>query len=129
MMAIGLSLQRLAVAAMLVVCAAAETRTPAAASDSERHDLGPIVQTTQGRVQGLTKGGLAEFFGIPYAAPPIGNLRWRPPVARASWAGVLKATAFGPTCAQIENSPFSRADIDERGLSLHQYFCAGGGGA
>ncbi len=67
----------------------------------------PVVLTNQGRVQGTIKNGIAEFLGIPYAAPPIGNLRWRPPVAHAPWTGVLKATAFGPTCAQIENSPFS----------------------
>jgi para-nitrobenzyl esterase len=105
---IGLSFERFAVAAMLIIGIAAGTRARASATSySEQHDLGPIVRTTQGRVQGLTKDGLAEFFGIPYAAPPVGNLRWRPPVAHAPWAGVLKATAFGPTCAQIENSPFS----------------------
>ncbi len=107
-MGIGLSFQRSAIAAMLTVCITAGAGVGAsAASDSEQQDLGPIVQTTQGRVQGLTKGGLAEFFGIPYAAPPVGNLRWRPPVVHAPWTGILKATAFGPTCAQIENSPFS----------------------
>jgi para-nitrobenzyl esterase len=108
MMRIGLLLPRLVIAAISIVCVAAVTTAPAsAAGESAQHDTGPIVQTTQGRVQGFTKDGLAEFFGIPYAAPPIGNLRWRPPVAHAHWTGVLKATAFGPTCAQIENSPFS----------------------
>jgi para-nitrobenzyl esterase len=108
MMRIGLLLPRILIAAMSIVCVAAVTTAPAsAAGESEQHDTSPIVQTTQGRVQGFTKDGVAEFFGIPYAAAPIGNLRWRPPVAHAPWTGVLKATAFGPTCAQIENSPFS----------------------
>ncbi len=62
---------------------------------------GPVVATTQGKVQGFVVNGVSEFLGIPYAAPPVGNLRWRPPIAHAPWGGVKKATAFGPTCAQI----------------------------
>src|SRR5579862_5159421 len=61
----------------------------------------PIVQTNKGLVEGFWSNGLSEFLGIPYAAPPLGNLRWRPPVAHASWNGVLKTQAYGPTCAQI----------------------------
>ncbi|HLH10521.1 MAG TPA: carboxylesterase family protein [Methylovirgula sp.] len=62
---------------------------------------GPLVQTQEGPVQGFLKNGVAEFLGIPYAAPPVGNLRWRPPEKHASWTKVLQATAYGPTCAQI----------------------------
>lgn len=62
---------------------------------------GPIVQTAQGPVQGLVDNGVAEFLGVPYAAAPVGNLRWRPPQPHAAWTKVLKATSFGPTCAQI----------------------------
>lgn len=62
---------------------------------------GPIVATTQGKVQGFVVNGVSEFLGIPYAKPPVGNLRWRPPVAHANWSGVRQATAFGPICAQI----------------------------
>src|SRR5579862_2522613 len=69
---------------------------------------GPIVDTKEGPVQGfLANDGVVQFLGIPYAAPPIGNLRWRPPVAHAAWTKVLKATAFGPQCAQTQGSPFS----------------------
>jgi para-nitrobenzyl esterase len=46
--------------------------------------------------------GVAEFLGIPYAAPPTGSLRWRPPVAAKSWTKTLKTIAFAPICAQIE---------------------------
>jgi Carboxylesterase family len=59
------------------------------------------VQTKQGPVQGFAKNGVTEFLGIPYAAPPVGNLRWMPPVEHAPWSNVLQATAYGPTCAQI----------------------------
>ena len=67
----------------------------------QAHAAGPTVQTNNGRVQGFYTKGIAEFLGIPYAAPPIGNLRWRPPVPHAPWGGVRQATAFGPECAQI----------------------------
>ena len=62
----------------------------------------PVVQTVAGKVQGYVNNyGVDAFLGIPYAAPPVGNLRWRPPVAHPSWSGVRSATAFGPECAQI----------------------------
>jgi para-nitrobenzyl esterase len=64
-------------------------------------DQSPIVQTNTGPVQGFVESGIAKFFGIPFAAPPVGNLRWMPPVKHAPWTGVLQATAYGPTCAQI----------------------------
>jgi para-nitrobenzyl esterase len=60
----------------------------------------PIVQTQEGQVEGFQTKGITEFLGIPYAAPPVGNLRWRPPVAHAPWKKVLQATTFGPICAQ-----------------------------
>ena len=62
---------------------------------------GPQVDTKEGPVKGLLNNGVAEFRGIPYAAPPVGALRWKPPTAPASWTTVRDATAFGPQCAQI----------------------------
>ena len=61
----------------------------------------PVVATQEGVVQGVIDKGVAEFLGVPYAEPPIGNLRWKPSKKHEAWAGVLKATAFGPTCAQV----------------------------
>jgi hypothetical protein len=60
----------------------------------------PVVPTDDGPVRGMTAGGIDEFLGIPYAAPPIGNLRWRPPAPPAGWRGVRDATQFGPSCPQ-----------------------------
>ncbi len=59
------------------------------------------VETKEGPVKGFLKGGVAEFLGIPFAEPPVGNLRWKPPKKHAPWSNVLQAKAFGPTCAQI----------------------------
>ncbi len=60
------------------------------------------VQTKAGLVEGISASDAAvrAFRGIPYAAPPVGDLRWQPPQPVAPWAGVRKANAFGPRCAQ-----------------------------
>jgi para-nitrobenzyl esterase len=61
---------------------------------------GPQVKTVSGVVEGKSDGPVNVFLGIPYAAPPVGDLRWKPPVPMAKWNGVLKATDFGSHCMQ-----------------------------
>ncbi len=69
---------------------------------------GPLVGTQEGIVKGVISNGVAEFLGIPYAEPPIGNLRWKPPRNHAPWAGVLTTQAYAPICAFITTlGPFS----------------------
>src|SRR5688572_32961368 len=51
-----------------------------------------------GRVEGTALGGMTVYLGIPFAAPPVGNLRWRAPQPAAKWTGVKSATAFAPAC-------------------------------
>jgi para-nitrobenzyl esterase len=60
----------------------------------------PGAQVTGGRIRGAMLGGGAVFKGIPFAAPPIGDLRWREPAALKPWTGVRDATAFSPRCTQ-----------------------------
>lgn len=60
----------------------------------------PIVHTVNGDLRGVTEGDVAIFKGIPFAAPPVGEFRWRPPQPVASWKGVKEANTFGPNCAQ-----------------------------
>ncbi len=60
----------------------------------------PVVRTTAGLLQGLSEDALNVFKGIPYAAPPVGPLRWKPPVPLAAWEGARLATEFGPACVQ-----------------------------
>ena len=45
----------------------------------------PVVDTQEGPVRGFARNGVSEFLGIPYAAPPVGTLRWRPPEAVQPW--------------------------------------------
>jgi len=54
-----------------------------------------IIETKSGKIQGYTENGLEIFKGIPYAEPPIGDLRFRPPVAKKTWDDVLDATKYG----------------------------------
>ncbi|ESQ91483.1 carboxylesterase [Asticcacaulis sp. AC460] len=58
------------------------------------------VATVSGKVEGVTAAGVESFKGIPFAAPPVGDLRWRAPQPAAKWSGVRKADTFGHDCMQ-----------------------------
>jgi len=58
------------------------------------------VRIDAGELQGVASGAVASFKGIPYAEPPVGNLRWAPPRDPAPWSAPKQATAFGPSCPQ-----------------------------
>jgi para-nitrobenzyl esterase len=81
---------------------------------------GPVAGTSDGAVRGLANGGVDEFLGIPYAAPPVGSLRWRSPQPAARWSGVRDATQFGPHCPQLA-SPFGQASTSENCLFLNVF--------
>lgn len=69
----------------------------------------PIVRTEAGDVRGLVDGGLLRFLGVPYAAPPVGDLRLRPPRPVEPWTGVLDATV-APTLAPQQGTTDPRAE-------------------
>ena len=79
---------------------------------------GPIVTTAYGQLQGSTANGVSTFNGVPYAAPPVGPLRWVAPQLPAPWSGVRQATAFGSQCPQ-PLSQFGEQGTDEDCLYLN----------
>ncbi|HEV3078132.1 MAG TPA: carboxylesterase family protein, partial [Gemmataceae bacterium] len=60
----------------------------------------PQVLTESGALSGRFDHGLSVYKGVPFAAPPVGDLRWRPPAAVAPWAGIREADTFAPACMQ-----------------------------
>src|SRR5471030_1904164 len=60
----------------------------------------PTVHIENGWIEGAQDGPLAVFLGIPFAAPPVGPLRWRPPEATGNWSGVRPAKEFASTPVQ-----------------------------
>lgn len=61
---------------------------------------GPIVHAPAGSIEGHSEGGLNVFKGIPFAMPPVGSLRWKPPVPMPPWSGTRQAADYGPACFQ-----------------------------
>jgi len=71
-----------------------------------------IACTQSGRVQGVAAGDSRSFLGIPYAAPPVGNLRWRSPAPPLPWQGVRDASSFGNFCLQPDSNGNLLGDED-----------------
>ncbi|MFC3995252.1 carboxylesterase/lipase family protein [Nocardiopsis sediminis] len=67
--------------------------------------MGTVVHTCGGAVEGFDDDGTVAFLGIPYAAPPVGELRMRPPRPPRQWSGVHPADTFGPTAVQTAQHP------------------------
>src|SRR5690348_369946 len=65
---------------------------------------GALVVTDTGPIQGSVVGASEVFKGIPFAAPPLGPLRWRPPRPATCWQAVRSATSFGSMCMQPDGT-------------------------
>jgi para-nitrobenzyl esterase len=105
----------LILAAAVVLCAMPADSLAQAANPSA------FAFTFSGPVRGtVTSEGVREFLGIPYAAAPVGNLRWRPPVPHAPWFQPLDATHFANHCPQTP-SPFGIASTTEDCLFLNVF--------
>jgi para-nitrobenzyl esterase len=85
----------------LAFAAALSLTISGAAAADKATGKGPIVVTDKGKVQGRVEDGVGVWRGIPFAAPPVGALRWRAPQPAAAWDGVRQADAYGSDCMQL----------------------------
>jgi para-nitrobenzyl esterase len=76
-------------------------------------------KVTGGEVSGVAADGMTIFKGIPFAAPPTGDLRWKAPAPVEPWAGVKPADAFANACMQAPNSQGNTAPVSEDCLYLN----------
>jgi para-nitrobenzyl esterase len=85
-------------------------------------ESGPVARTEHGAVRGVRSDGLDVFKGIPYAAPPVGELRFRPPQPPQPWEGVLDTVEWGPVSAQaadpLERYPTEPQVIDSAAAGM-----------
>ncbi len=104
--------------------ASVDTSTDASSdASSDASDSGAsstlTVTTTRGPVIGHVTDGVTSFLGVPYAAPPLGALRWRPPTEHAAWTAPLDAAAKGATCMQTRGTLSGTGPIAEDCLFLN----------
>jgi para-nitrobenzyl esterase len=130
--AIGMLGRAAVVASSLLAGIAAPPSLAASNADAQaqgRQDRqnGPVVRTNEGWVRGYTQDGVHRFLGIPYAAPPVGPLRWQPPQPVAAWRHTLDATQYGNICAQVTTLGVfaGPASVDEDCLYLNVFVSAG----
>src|ERR1700722_15149868 len=99
--------------ALLLLAIACFSPASTRAAQTEKQPDGFLVRTSSGPLRGVARPDAgAEFLGIPYAQPPVGDLRWHEPLPVKSWTGVRTAGSFGAPCAQPVMGDWNRHDAE-----------------
>ena len=85
----------------------------AAPAGATGHGRGPVARTETGAVQGTRAAGVDSFLGVPYARPPVGELRWRPPRPATPWRGIRAADAHGNRCPALASTNGPRSETED----------------
>jgi para-nitrobenzyl esterase len=97
-------------------------------NDNDNAAAPAVAVTTAGQVQSVERLGMRSYFGIPFAAPPVGNLRWMPPAPAQPWTAPLAKTQSNAPCLQTSTSSFRLANGSEDCLYLDVHAPATGAG-
>jgi para-nitrobenzyl esterase len=112
----------LALTTALAGCGTDAGQEHAASSTQAGSDSHSLVATTKtGDVKGISVGRVDQFLGVPYAAPPIGTLRWEPPAPVPPWDGIRSAAEFGQSCYQPVSGDSDTVSYGEDCLYLNVY--------
>jgi para-nitrobenzyl esterase len=84
----------------LLVCSVAALAIATSVGSAAQAQAPATVKVDTGELQGVVDDGVVSYKGIPFAAPPVGDLRWRPPQPAARWTGVRQASEYGANCMQ-----------------------------
>ncbi len=114
--------KEISIACLLAVCAAVLVFgdiDPQCAAGTGSDSDPTVVMTDKGAVRGVIHDGVREFKGIPYAQPPVGELRWTLPKEASAWNGILDATKYKDACPQVERYGLTEASSNEDCLHLN----------
>ncbi|MCW9707610.1 carboxylesterase/lipase family protein [Fodinibius salsisoli] len=86
---------------LVIFLSACSLLTQKSVAQSNEQDSAPTVTVKDGTLEGIDDSGISIFKGIPFAQPPVSDLRWRPPQEAQPWEGVREAKTFSPACMQL----------------------------
>jgi para-nitrobenzyl esterase len=116
------------VTALLAASLAAVLAACGGSNSSDNHNKAPdVAVTTLGEIKAVDRLGMRSYFAIPFAAPPVGELRWMPPAPPQKWTTRLEKTASASPCLQTGDSPFRIQGDSEDCLYLDVHAPTGDG--